>query len=69
MRRETLDQRGMEAQIWRTLSTALLGLSSLPDPKEVVKICRAHVGRTRITDEKLMASLTWLEEFSDAWTK
>lgn len=57
----------MRATLSRDLRTALKALTSMPDPKEVVKINRVY-DRHGVVDETLLPALDWLKGFADAWT-
>lgn len=57
------------AGIYTTLRGGLEAMTSLPRPQDVVDMMRRNSQRKAVIDQRLVASLTWLTEFSDAWTK
>lgn len=57
------------AQIWRGLSDALIALTSLPKPIDVVRVARGNVKQVNVVDERLFKSLQWLKDFSHEWSK
>lgn len=58
-----------DAAIWKRLRTALDAVRGLPSPPDVVAIARRNSQRRNAVDASLLIVATWLEEFSDAWTK
>lgn len=56
----------INADIWRRLRDALLGLTGLPLPADVVRIVR-HQDKGGLIDDRLARSLQWLEDFSHDW--
>lgn len=70
-KKETSDRRAakqMRGQLWRTLRDALVNLSSLPKPPDMLPIVSEH-DRGGLVDHRLSTSLQWLKDFSDAYTE
>jgi ParB-like chromosome segregation protein Spo0J len=65
---ERIQRMQINGEIWGRLRSALENLTSLPLPTEVAPIARA-MDKARLVDDRLLRSLKWLEEFTDAWTR
>jgi hypothetical protein len=65
-RQETLQAKG---QLWGQLRDALVNLTSLPDPAEIVPIARSMDKRAgHLVDARLLPSLQWLKGFAHEWS-
>lgn len=64
---QRIQRMQMHAEIWARLSDALIGLTSLPLPTDVVEIIVANTSRARTVDDRLSRSLQWLKDFEHAW--
>lgn len=64
---EKYQQQQMRGKIWAQLRDALVNLTSLPLPSDVVKIARNY-DKTSTVDERLLSALDYLREFADLWT-
>lgn len=67
--KEVAQARRSDVQIFKQLKIAFDALSTMPSPQDVVTIVRAHHVRAESIGRRLLTLHTWLEEFSDAWTK
>jgi 6-phosphofructokinase len=65
---ERIQKMQMDAQVWAQLSDALNNLSMLPLPADVSLMAGAQAKRRLLVDAKLAQSLSWLKDFSDAWS-
>lgn len=63
---ERIEEQRMRADLWVTLRDALLNLTSLPLPSEMVMIARMH-DKANLVDGRLHQSLEWLNEFASVW--
>lgn len=64
---ERIQRQQMHADIWAKLSDAIIGLTALPVPRDVVAIVNGNVNRRRVINDRLPRALQYLTEFSDAW--
>lgn len=64
---ERIQRQQINAEIWGRVRDALVHLTSLPRPLEVMPIARAS-DRTGLVDARVLQALQWLEEFADGWT-
>lgn len=64
---ERIQRSQMHAEIWARLSDALIGLTSLPIPSDVVEIIATNQQRSRVVDDRLSRSLNWIKGFENAW--
>lgn len=64
---ERIQRQQINAEIWGRVRDALVHLTSLPRPLEVMPIARA-CDRTGLVDARVLQALQWLEEFADGWT-
>lgn len=58
----------MKGKMWADLRDALLALTNLPKPSDLVPVARAH-DKTGLVDARLFKSLQWLKDFSHEWSK
>ena len=63
---ERIQNRKINAEIWKQVRDALTHLTSLPLPSDVISIVRAH-DKTGHVDARIDPSLAWLKEFENAW--
>jgi hypothetical protein len=55
--------------LWAEFLPMLRGVTSLPDPKDMVALVRSNNARIKTTDSLLPAATAWLTEFSNEWNK
>ena len=66
---EVKEARKLDIQLWERLNTAFDLIAALPRPEDVIRSVRKHHRRVVEVERKLATAYTWIEEFSDAWTK
>lgn len=67
--RQTKDKFEFEGQVWAQLKEAIERIAGLPAPADVAAIVRANSVRTDHVNRKILDTLSWMEEFSNAWTR
>ncbi len=64
---ERIQRQQLNAKVYREVRDAVVNLSGLPRPADVVKIVRAQ--DRGVVGPKLEAAMYWLMEFSDEWNR
>jgi hypothetical protein len=60
--------RSIDAEVWGSLRDALDNITGLPSAKDTATIVRKNVMRIEHVNRKLLAALSWIQEFSDEVT-
>lgn len=66
---ETAQRRNVEAEVWQNLREAISRINSLPLPKDTADIVRKNPQRMEYVSRSLLASLEWIQGFSDEITR
>jgi hypothetical protein len=64
---ERIQRQQLNAKLYRDVREAVMNLTSLPSPAQVVAIVRAH--DRGVVEPKLDAALSWLKEFCNEWRR
>lgn len=67
--KEVVQAKRSNVRIFKQLKIAFDALSGMPNPQDVIAICKGHRMRSATVERQLLTVHTWLEDFSDAWTK
>lgn len=58
-----------DADLWNKFKPALVNLSQLPSPKDMLGIVKGNNERKHTVNKHIDVALKWLEDFSNEWTK
>lgn len=69
VRDEVVQKRNVEAEVWQNLREALSRIGSLPSTTDTAAIVRKNPQRMEYVSRTLLASLEWIQGFSDEITR
>lgn len=65
---QSVQDRQIETDVWQGLKSALDAITGLPSPKDTALIVRKNQPRLNHVNDKLLATLSWIQEFSNEIT-
>lgn len=69
VRDEIVQNRNVEAEVWQNLREAISRINSLPSAVDTAAIVRKNPQRMEYVSRTLLASLEWIQGFSDEITR
>lgn len=65
---QSVQDREIDTNVWQGLKSALDAITGLPSPKDTALIVRKNQPRLNHVNDKLLAALSWIQEFSNEIT-